>query len=328
MQRFGTSSIGTYEIGRAVLQVDWEAAIDLILTERETIRSDSLEARKIWSQTKNAGEALKLMPRRCVAECSILRTLAKGGHTAWTTAFQSIPRNLRLIYLHAYQSLVWNRVVSERLRVYGMKPVKGDLVLITSQEQAEQDADPFDPEAPEFSTNIQPMKEVTRARPLSEEELHSYTIYDVVLPLPGFDIIYPDNEIRDAYVEIMKKDELDPFSMRRPIKECSLMGSYRNIVTRAFHVDWDILRYNDTEKQLVPTDADILENRKPDGIVEDGQFMAVKVQLALAQSQYATMALREILKHDTSSMSQSLLTAGSEDQAEKQKRKREMVEAT
>lgn len=34
MQRFGTSSVGTHEIGRALLQNNWEGAIDLLLRPR------------------------------------------------------------------------------------------------------------------------------------------------------------------------------------------------------------------------------------------------------------------------------------------------------
>lgn len=33
------------------------------------------------------------------------------------------------MYIHSYQSLVWNTMVSRRIEAYGLKPAEGDLVL-------------------------------------------------------------------------------------------------------------------------------------------------------------------------------------------------------
>lgn len=40
------------------------------------------------------------------------------------------------LYSHAYQSYVWNRVVSERARLYGShKPLVGDIVLVENEKK-------------------------------------------------------------------------------------------------------------------------------------------------------------------------------------------------
>jgi tRNA(Glu) U13 pseudouridine synthase TruD len=43
------------------------------------------------------------------------------------------------MYIHAYQSYVWNAIVSERLRLYGVeKPVVGDLVMDDPKEKEDE----------------------------------------------------------------------------------------------------------------------------------------------------------------------------------------------
>ena len=43
-------------------------------------------------------------------------------------ALLAIPYQMRLLWLHAYGSLVWNRVAAERVRRHGLRVVAGDAV--------------------------------------------------------------------------------------------------------------------------------------------------------------------------------------------------------
>ena len=61
--------------------------------------------------------------------------------------YLQIPKNLRLMYVHAYQSYVWNAIVSERIRMHGAeKPAIGDLVFEKSD----------DPDATEENVDDEP----------------------------------------------------------------------------------------------------------------------------------------------------------------------------
>ena len=77
MQRFGTASIPTHAIGLAILQSDWEKAVDLILRPRPGEAPDIQEARFAWSAEKNLDKALMLMPRRVVAERCLLESFRR-----------------------------------------------------------------------------------------------------------------------------------------------------------------------------------------------------------------------------------------------------------
>lgn len=97
-------------------------------------------------------------------------------------------------------------------------------------------------------------------------------------------------------------------------REYTLNGSYRAILHLPKELSWNVLRYTDPDAPLAQSDEDKLLGFDPPVIVEDGKFMALQINITLGTASYATMALREITKTETSSHFQSTLTQTAEDQ--------------
>lgn len=279
MQRFGTFSVSTHEIGKEILLGNWAKACELLLSNQELVLPDSVKAREIWESTKNPSLALREMPRKCIAEVSILKSLHEESQRTnsqnFTTsqffqALMKIPRNLRIMYGHAYQSYVWNSVASRRFELFGLTIVPGDLVIVEQntaelvqkqEQQQDTDAEVDELEGGEDIRN----DTFIRARPVTAEEIEQgkFSVYDVVLPTPGFDIIYPENpDIKQVYVEVMAKDGLDPMKMTRNVREFSFAGSYRHLLNKPSHLEYHLRHYDDPIQDLVVNDLDLLRKFK------------------------------------------------------------------
>ncbi|XP_060489813.1 pseudouridylate synthase 7 homolog isoform X3 [Panthera onca] len=264
---------------KAILQNSWTEVMDLILKPRSGAEKGYLvKCREEWAKTKDPAAALRKLPvKRCV-EGQLLRGLSKYGMKNIVSAFGIIPRNNRLMYIHSYQSYVWNNMVSKRIEEYGLRPVPGDLVL----------------------------KGAT-ATYVDEEDVNNYSIHDVVMPLPGFDVIYPKHKISEAYREMLTADNLDIDNMRHKIRDYSLSGAYRKIIIRPQNVSWEVVAYDDPKIPLFNTDVDNLEGKPPPVFASEGKYRALKMDFSLPPSTYATMAIREVLKMDTSIKNQTQL---------------------
>lgn len=87
-----------------------------------------------------------------------------------------------------------------------------------------------------------------------------------------------------------------------------MAGTYRRIMHKPTNMSYKLMRYDDPNFPLAATDEDKLLNRTLPTPPEDGQHLALQIDLTLGSSTYATMAMREILKEETSSQHQKELT--------------------
>jgi tRNA pseudouridine13 synthase len=54
-----------------------------------------------------------------------------------------------------------------------------------------------------------------KVKVLQDSDVDNYTIYDVLMPLPGTDVAYPGGELGELYKEFLKLDGLDPSDFSR-----------------------------------------------------------------------------------------------------------------
>ncbi|PWW80073.1 tRNA pseudouridine synthase D [Tuber magnatum] len=338
LQRFGSHGVGTWEVGVEMLKGNWRGAVEKILSydpailEKDddsvsTEEKSRAQACHVFLTTYDFQKAVELIPRRSNAERAILTSFRDrgieanehGGRLDYMAALQAVPRKMRTIYLHAFQSFVWNYVVTERI-AWGTKVLPGDLVMAeattAATNKAPKPATPDDlPEidqdgevvihAPPDDTGVastNPGEEkFKRARALSKEEAESgkYTIKDIVLPTPGWDIIYPQNALMEIYSRVMKEHELDPLNMKRNHRETSLPGSYRHVIGTFINgeANYEIRKYHGDE-QIVKTDLEVIKEKEAviEGAGKGDEKTAVVLRFQLGTSTYATMALRELMK--------------------------------
>ena len=108
-QRF--SSGGTAKIGKEILNSDFEAAVKIILSEHSNQKDFDKFVISNWS---NWSKILKECPKFLGIESKVLNYLVKRP-TDYAGAIRKIAKPLRRLYVHAFQSLIWNRAVSKML---------------------------------------------------------------------------------------------------------------------------------------------------------------------------------------------------------------------
>ena len=131
VQRFGSVRPITHLVGRHIVRGEFQRAVETYVANPiEGEDPESYDVREAFAEGGDVREALRSYPRPYTFERAILNHLnTRPGD--YVGALRQLPPNLLMMFVHAYQSYLFNRILSERLR-RGLplaEPVAGDLVL-------------------------------------------------------------------------------------------------------------------------------------------------------------------------------------------------------
>jgi tRNA pseudouridine13 synthase len=131
IQRFGAVRPITHIVGKHMVKGEFDLAVkEMLCTTGEHESEDASIARKSLTDTGDYSRALVEFPDDLMYEKAILNHLAKSPED-FVGALKQLPKNLLMMFVHAYQSYIFNKILSRRME-RGLplnEPVPGDLVL-------------------------------------------------------------------------------------------------------------------------------------------------------------------------------------------------------
>lgn len=160
-QRFGAFG-NSHRIGRALVREDFDQAIREIIGDPRQIRDPRWQEGATRFAAGDLQGALAVLPDNLRHERKIVHALLHGRTPR--QAMLALPQRLLRLYLSAYQSLLFDRIVAERLPDLGllqlgdlaMKHANGAVFSVTDPEREQLRADAFEisPSAPLFGCQV------------------------------------------------------------------------------------------------------------------------------------------------------------------------------
>jgi len=131
VQRFGAVRPITHLVGKYMTRKEPEKAVIAYLCNTSPFEdADTTRAREKLASSRNFPEALHDFPKELSFEKAMMNHLVTNPDD-YIGALGQLPQNLLMMFIHAYQSYLFNRMLSERMR-RGIPlniPSEGDLVL-------------------------------------------------------------------------------------------------------------------------------------------------------------------------------------------------------
>lgn len=135
VQRFGTIRPITHKLGKKIVNGKFKETVKMYIANPfEGEDEECYHARERLEEDWDYEEALKYYPNMLTFERGIINHLSNnpGDHVG---ALKTIPHNLLMMFVHAYQSYLFNKMICERInRGYPVDDVLvGDILLPTDK---------------------------------------------------------------------------------------------------------------------------------------------------------------------------------------------------
>jgi tRNA pseudouridine13 synthase len=124
VQRFGLRG-DTHLLGKALVQQDAAAFVRRLVGMPDPAESARVRAARQLFEEGGLAAALEAWPHEMRNERQTLETLARHPGD-WQRATRSVPRNVRVFFVSAYQSVLFNRLLARRLETVD-RLMAGDL---------------------------------------------------------------------------------------------------------------------------------------------------------------------------------------------------------
>jgi len=125
VQRFGASRPITHIVGKFIIEGRYDEAVRYYIGFPSAFDED--EGRKIFFENMDAREAIKNIGKNASYERAMLNYLIKNEGD-YVGALKQLPKNLLLLFVHGYQSYIFNKILSKRLEI-GVDVQVGDIVM-------------------------------------------------------------------------------------------------------------------------------------------------------------------------------------------------------
>nr|CBH38379.1 probable tRNA pseudouridine synthase D [uncultured archaeon] len=260
VQRFGITRPITHVVGRHLINGDIKGAVMSYISDIFPGESEAAKQARILCKSGKLKESLKIMPLRY--ERAMLNALIKNDGDS-LSAFHSLPKNLQKLFVHAYQSYLFNLILSQRMKqnLPFNVAIAGDVVCFHNEVGFP------DPDK---------VEKVTANKIEGMNRLLKRGRAFVTAPIFGYETEFADGVVGAIERKVLEDEaiELDNFRIEK-MPELSSKGTSRPV--------------------LLPVE---LKAEISDDELNPGQ-LKVKLNFFLPKGTYATVLLREYMKNVT-----------------------------